>query len=98
MRAIKTWRKKPTPRNRIKTAFRRLAKHPETPRRLSRIAATLAHWLVEHHIGGRAGKSLLALFATHAPGAATPKALSFSLRSIRRLWGSTLSIGIRLKW
>jgi len=93
MQALQAWRKK---RNTTKSALSRLSYEPK--RRLSHLVATTTLWLVARHIGGHLGKGLRALANAYAPPAATPKALSFKLRSIRRLWGSTLTIGIRLKW
>ena len=84
------------PRNAVTAAFRRLSCQPET--RLFRLVAMTAHWLAERPIGARLGKSLRGLINAHVPATATPKALSFNLRSIRRLWGTTLTIAFRLKW
>ncbi len=96
MQAIRASRKPRPPRNRIAALIRRWPGAPGIPGP-SRIAAIAADWLAGHHIGGPAGKGLRTLLKAYAPAAA-PKALSFKLRSIRRLWGSTLTIGIRLKW
>ena len=79
----------------MNSAIRRPLRAPE--KRLSRLVATVVGWLAEQHTGGRLGKGLRGIVNAYAPSAA-PKALSFNLRSIRRLWGSTLTIGIRLKW
>lgn len=71
---------------------------PEPPR-LARVVVAGLHWLAERRIGGPAGSGLRALLHACTPSpAASPKALSVKLRSIRRLWGSSLTIGIRLKW
>ncbi len=94
MKAIQAWRKKRSART-LKTAFRRPARGPEKP--LSRLAAAAARWLAERHVGGYLGKGIRGIADAYVPSA-VPKALTFDLRSVRRLWGSTLAIGIRLKW
>ncbi len=95
MQAMQIWRRKRSARNPKNTAFRRPSRGLKKP--LPRLVATAAHWLAERHVGGHLGKGLRGIIDAYAPSA-VPKALSFDLRSVRRLWGSTLAIGIRLKW
>jgi hypothetical protein len=62
------------------------------------IAAVAARWLSGRHVGGNLAKALRGAVAVYAPSAPVPGAFSFLLRSIKRPWGSKLTIGIRLKW
>ncbi len=94
MQAIQAWRKKRNARA-LKTAFRRPARGPEKP--LPRLTAAAARWLAERHVGSFLEKGLRGIVDAYVPSA-VPKTLTFDLRSVRRLWGSTLAIGIRLKW
>lgn len=65
---------------------------------VERIATTFLRWLVPARRGAARGSLLRTLLDAYTPLPAAPKALSFQLRSVRKLWSSTLSIGIRLKW
>jgi hypothetical protein len=93
MQSLQAWRNK---RDTPKPAPGRLCRKPK--RGVPRLAAQALRWLLEHRAGGSLGKGVRALLEAYTPPAATPKALSFKLRAIRRLWGSTLTVGIRLKW
>jgi hypothetical protein len=63
-----------------------------------RLFAQTAHWLAKLQAGGHLNHGLRGIIKAYAPSAPTPKDMSFKLKSIRRLWGSTLSIGLRVKW
>lgn len=67
-------------------------------RPLAVIAAVAARWLRERRIGGLLGQALRGVVTAYTTSAPAPGAFSFLLRSIKRPWGSKLTIGIRLKW
>jgi hypothetical protein len=62
------------------------------------IAAVAVRWLSGRRVGGHLGKALRGVVGAYVPSAPAPGAFSFLLRSIKRPWGSKLTIGIRLKW
>jgi hypothetical protein len=64
----------------------------------SQIAAGAFRWIAERRIRGPLGKCLRSVIGIYAPSATTPKSLSLDLRSVRRLWGSKLSLRIRLRF
>jgi hypothetical protein len=93
---MQAWRKNRSNRKAGKRAFLRIVSEPE--KRLARLVATTGLWLVDRRMGGYLGKGFRVLLNAYAPLSTTPKALTFKLRSIRRYWGSTLTVGIRVKW
>jgi len=93
MQAMQAWRKKRSA-HKLKTVFRHPSGGQNPP--FTSLIANGARWLAERH-SGHIGKGLRGVVDAYVPSA-MPKALVFDLRSVRRLWGSTLTIGIRLKW
>ena len=66
--------------------------------RLSRLVNAATRALISNPRGGHWGKVVWGLINAVASTRPPLKVLSFQLRSIRRLWGSTKTIDIRLKW
>lgn len=94
MKAMQAWRQKRDIRSPTGGVFRCA---PKT-RLFPVIAAVAARWLGGRRVGGHLGKALRGVVAVYAPSAPAPGAFSFLLRSIKRPWGSKLTIGIRMKW